>query len=190
MWLLPVNTPLSPVYSVIRPALCGTIWKNLFVIFVTMSIVYFSPIATVPVKGKAAENIDYIRTKHSETKGLYWTTPNIQITNFLHNFVSAKQKFTWEKRVNWALLQGVFFWPSLNLTKSQAHHKFLDLWNWGEGQLKGTQGFLRCLFKSGANPVKKGIFPNILLSKFIFLVLTSKTCFGFIDFLPLHKHKN
>lgn len=109
---------------------------------------------------------------------------------FFTQLCFSQTKIYLGKKSKLGLTTGCFFWPSLNLTKSQAHHKFLDLWNWGEGQLKGTQGFLRCLFKSGANPVKKGIFPNILLSKFIFLVLTSKTCFGFIDFLPLHKHKN
>ena len=48
--------------------------------------------------------------------------------------------------------------------------------------LKGTPGFIHCLFKSGAFHGKKWISQNIFLQVLFFLVLTSSTCFGFNDF--------
>ena len=53
----------------------------------------------------------------------------------------------------------------------------------------GTQGFHCCLFKSGANTVWKGIFLNICSPISFILVLTSRTCCGFIDFLLFLKLK-
>ena len=55
--------------------------------------------------------------------------------------------------------------------------------------LKGTLGFIRGLFKSGAFHAKKGISQNIFFQVPFFLVLTSITCFRFTDFQFLHKHK-
>ena len=54
---------------------------------------------------------------------------------------------------------------------------------------KGTPGFIRGLFKSGAFHVKKRISQNIFLQVAFFLVLTSRTRFRFTDFQFFHKHK-
>ena len=47
---------------------------------------------------------------------------------------------------------------------------------------KGTPGFIHCSFRSGAFHVWKWTSQNISLPVPFFLVLTSKTCFGFNDF--------
>ena len=54
---------------------------------------------------------------------------------------------------------------------------------------KGTPGFLHCVFKRCAYHAYKGISQNVFWQVPFFLVLTSRSCFGFKDLQIFHIRK-